>query len=93
MEPRIIVAHGGDGPGVKRTLCWDGSEDCAVGGVCRGHLHIAVVRTISLAACRKIRVEVRGESEQRRDQWCVEEEQQRDGQEASHGLIVQAKRC
>lgn len=93
MELRIVAAHGGDRPGIKRTLCWDGSEDCAVGGVCGGHPHVAVVLAVSPATCRKIRVGVRGESEQRRDQWRVEEQQQRDGQEAAHSLIVQAMQC
>ena len=93
MESRIVTAYRSDRPGIKRTLCWDGRKDCAVGGICGGHPHVAVVRAVSPTACRKIRIGVRGEGEQGRYQGRVEEQQQRDGQEASHSLIVQAMQC
>ena len=93
MESRIVTAYRSDRPGIKRTLCWDGRKDRAVGGVCWRHPHATVVRAVLPAACWKIRIGVRGEGEQRRYQGRVEEQQQRDGQEASHNLIVQSMKC
>jgi hypothetical protein len=49
---------------------------------------MAVMRSVATAAGREIRVWIRGEREQRRDQREAEEQEQRDCQEAAHTAIV-----
>jgi hypothetical protein len=89
MELCIVVSNQGGRSGIKGALRWSSKNRVTTVGSARLlHLQVAVMRSIATAAGREIRVWIRGEREQRRDQREAEEQEQRDCQEAAHTAIV-----
>lgn len=85
----VVVPDCSDHPRIKRALRW--SCDGWLLIVKRAdllHLQMAMMRAIATAAGWKSRIRIRREREQRRNQRDAEEQQQRDGQKASHTAIV-----
>jgi len=71
----ISVLNLGDGRWVGGALLRDRRDVMTrAGGLCLVHVHHAVMRAVPSATGREIRCGAGGESQQRRDQRCAEEE-------------------
>ena len=89
VQPCIVVTDRSDHSRIEGTLRWS-SEGwrLIVESANLLHLQMAMMRAVAPAAGWKIRIRIRRECEQRRDQRQAKEQQQRDGQKASHTAIV-----
>lgn len=92
MKPRVVVPNQSCWSGIEGALRRNsGNGDLLCGDTLP--LHLAVMNSIAAAANRQVRIRVRGEREQRRNQRKAEEQQERKCKNASHTAIVADDRC